>query len=84
LSLPISRSVAIQELKSVAEMTAKWVSILQRDAPIEGASENGLPAVDYPGAEIAFVQAMQQLSSELVICAGKCENLAEVIFNGSR
>jgi hypothetical protein len=84
MRLPISRDLAAHEVDGVVSILAKWSAVLKGQHPAEGMGENGLPGIDFPGNEEALAAVLQQFSSELVICAGKCENLAEVVFNGSR
>jgi hypothetical protein len=86
MTLPISRSLATHELDGVIAILSRWSAVLKGEAEVEGGQggPTGLPGLDYPGSDEALHLVLQQFSSELVICAGKCENLAEVIFNGNR
>lgn len=78
----ISRQLMITELRGVLETVTLWVSVLNADSPIPGShgGQLGIPKEDFPGSDEQRVEAYRQLSSELVICAGKCENLADVVF----
>jgi hypothetical protein len=78
----ISKKLMRDEMLGVIETLKVWVSVLNGDSPVPGSptSDLGIPFEDFPGSEERRAEAYRQLSSELVICAGKCENLADVVF----
>lgn len=79
----LSREVLISEMEGVTKILTGWVTALKAEGVVPGSHsmENGLPSVDYPAPDEALAEAMRQLSAELAICAGKCENLAEVVYS---
>lgn len=71
--LPVSGPVLISELDSAREILAKWV---QR-------ASAGIPMIDVVGSEENLDDFVREMCGELLIAAGKCSNLAEVLY-GSR
>lgn len=80
----ISRQVMISELESVQSLIGSWVAVLKGEAAAPGMGMEGVPHEDYPAPRDKQIEFYQQLAGELVICAGKCETLADVIHNGAR
>jgi len=82
----ISRTLMVSELEGVVSTLTAWIAALKQEAVVPGShfSSPGLPSLDYPGSQEQLLEAFGQLSSELVVCAGKCETLADVIHNGTR
>lgn len=82
----ISRQLMIAELESVQQLLGLWVLALKGETPAPGSyvSSPGIPAEDFPAAQEKRAECYQQLAGELVICAGKCETLADVIHNATR
>lgn len=78
----VSRQLMASEIKGVVEILSQWLSVLNGDSAVPGSHGGtpGIPREDFPASEELRIEAYRQLSSELVICAGKCENLADVVF----
>lgn len=68
--LPVSPPVILQELASVKDVIAKWVEAIAQ----------GVPFVDKPGTEEELERYMRELCGELLLVAGKCSTLAEVLY----
>lgn len=78
ISLPLSRSVMISEIQGAQAILEKWRKILALE------ENNGIPGVDYDAPPQHTQECMTQMKAELVVCAGKCENLAEAIHDWLR
>lgn len=72
--LPVERETILQELKGVSDLTAKWAAKIETE---------GMPMIDFPGDEMALDQFLRALCGELLIAAGRAENLAGVL-SGTR
>lgn len=84
MRLPVSRDVLEHELQSTVTLLQRWLQVVQNTGPIADMPSNGFPAMDFPAGEELFDEALQQMSRELVLCAGKCESLADLLYSGSR
>jgi len=81
----ISRQLMVSELESVQALVGAWIAVLKGESGAPGyPSMPGIPAEDFPASQDKRVECYQQLSGELVICASKCETLADVIHNATR
>jgi hypothetical protein len=69
MSLPVSREVLIQEVKTAKDVLDLWLHKI----------EAGIPGDDLPAADIDIDVWVHQLCGELMVVAGKCETLASVI-----
>jgi hypothetical protein len=78
MGLPVSRTVLITELASTISILESWKKLLSKEG------SPGIPGMDYDGTVAEFAACMEMFKGELVICAGKCENLAEAIHNWQR
>lgn len=81
----ISRALMLSEIEGMQTLLGSWAAALKGEGPIPGSGgQPGIPYEDYPAPEDKRIACYQQLAGELVICAGKCETLADVIHNGAR
>jgi len=77
--LPVSRELMLSEIRSTRTILEKWEKIV--DPECEG---QGLPVLDIQGSMDNLHECLIEMQAELVIAAGKCENLAEAIHNKLR
>jgi len=66
----ISRELVYEEMKSTKLVLEKWMRRLE---------ETGFPEVDMPAAEGRLDEFLREFCGEMLVCAGKCENLASVL-----
>jgi len=71
ITLPVSPDNIHEELESVEKLVKKWREAVGK----------GLPGIDIPtqDAEAKLDAFMRQLTGELILVAGKCQNLAVVL-----
>jgi len=67
--LPVSAELLYSEVESAEAVLAKW----------KKAIGEGIPGVDIPSTEEALYRFIAQLCGELMVVAGKCQNLAAVV-----
>jgi len=67
--LPVSAEVLYSELEAAQAVLAKWHKLVGE----------GIPGVDTPATEHATFAFVTQLCGELLVVAGKCQNLAAVV-----
>lgn len=79
--LPVGRDVLEHELESCITLLQRWLLVVKREGVIEGGHELGFPCLDYPSTEEILYATMQQMSRELVLCSGRCETLADVLYS---
>lgn len=70
MKLPLSTELLLSELKSAEAILRKHIAALEAE---------GVPAVDQPGSEVMLEEFVGELSGELLLVAGKCENIARVL-----
>lgn len=70
MRLPVSTQVLLSELAAARALIEKW----------EQTVGTGIPGVDFPGSEDVTEGFVTELCGELLIVAGKCQTLAEVIY----
>lgn len=63
--LPISSSLLREEIGGAKAILEKWEKKL----------EAGLPMTEQPGSQESLESFIREMCGELVICAGKCENI---------
>lgn len=71
MRLPVSPPVLLDELASAQGILKKW---------LEGIAQ-GIPAIDLPGDEETLDEFLRELCGELLLVAGKCSTLAEVLYS---
>jgi hypothetical protein len=67
--LPISAELLLAEIEGAQAVLHKWAEKV-------GA---GIPGVDIPADETAAYRFVSELCGELLITAGKCQNLAAIL-----
>lgn len=81
----ISRQLMVSELESVQQLLGTWIAVLKGEGSVPGPlTQAGIPCEDFPAPAEKRIECYQQFAGELVICANKCETLADVIHNGTR
>ena len=70
MRLPVSREVLLAELEAARSILTKWQELVSA----------GIPGVDLPAPEDETEGFVTELSGELLIVAGKCQTLAEVVY----
>lgn len=70
MKLPISPPVLLQELDAAKVILVKWLE----------AVAGGIPMIDLPADEDALAEFLRELCGELLLVAGKCETLAQVLY----
>ena len=70
MQLPVTRDVAVAELEVAQNILIKWLAELK----------DGIPGIEKPAsAPDAVEDWVKSFCGELMIVAGKCENLANVM-----
>lgn len=77
--LPISRELLLTEIRSAKAILERWEKYVDPED-----KDHPLPALDVAAPRENLVECLIELQAELVIAAGKCENLAESIHNRLR
>lgn len=77
--LPVSRELLLSEIRSAKAVLERW----EKFADPEN-TDSPMPALDVPAPMEHLVECLIEMQAELVIVAGKCENLAESIHNRLR
>lgn len=72
--LPISTDVVRSELEGVKSIIEKWLARL----------DQGIPGVEVPAPEDRTEAFLRELCGELMVSAGKCENVASILSEGTR
>lgn len=70
MRLPVSSDVILSELAAARAVIEKW----------ERTVGSGIPGVDLPGNEDVTEGFVTEMCGELLVVAGKCQTLAEVIY----
>ncbi len=71
MSLPVTPPVILQELAGAKEILDKWMLAIAQ----------GIPMIDLPADEDSLENFMRALCGELLVVAGKCTTLAEVLYS---
>jgi len=77
--LPVSRSLILAELRGALAILDRWEKYMDPED-----LEFPLPTLDAPAPQEHLIECLIEMQAELVIVAGKCENLAESIHNRLR
>jgi hypothetical protein len=77
--LPVSRQLLLSEIRSAKAILDRWEKYMDPEN-----EESPLPALDVAAPKEHLVECLIEMQAELVIVAGKCENLAESIHNRLR
>jgi len=77
----ISLALALSEVQSAKLVLSQWEGVLTGERTVEGFGHPGIPREHFPGNEDDKRDVLSQMASELVVVAGKCETLAEVLLN---
>jgi len=79
VALPVSRDLLLAEIRSARKILDRWERLVDPDN-----AEHPMPVLDAQAPEQYLVECLIEMQAELVIVAGKCENLAESIHNRLR
>jgi hypothetical protein len=77
--LPVSRKLMLDEIRSAKAILERWEGIVD---PENTAAP--MPVLDVQAPKEHLVECLIEMQAELVIVAGKCENIAESIHNRLR
>ena len=77
--LPVSRGLLLDEIRSAKAILERWEKIVDPDN-----TDAPMPGLDVQAPREHLVECLIEMQAELVIAAGKCENLAESIHNRLR
>lgn len=77
--LPVSRELLLSEIRSAKAILGRWEEIVDPEC-----DKGGLPGIDMHGSKEQLYECLIEMQAEMVIAAGKCENLAEAIHNRLR
>lgn len=67
--LPLTADTLQTELETARDILTRRLEVLK----------SGIPSLDTPGSEDAFDTFIREMCGELRACAGKCENLADIL-----
>ncbi len=67
--IPMSKEVLVAEVNLGISVLMKWKQKI----------EEGVPGRDFPGDEVSADAYCRELTAELLVVAGKMENLANII-----
>ena len=73
MQLPVTQDVILSELDSAQKILAKW----------HAAAKEGIPGVDVPGPQDSMEDYLRSFCGELLLVAGKCETLANLLAGES-
>lgn len=65
----VAKELIVSEIQGSKIILEKWLQALEAGVPVE----------DIPGSQDAQEGFLENLCAELVVCAGKLENLASVV-----
>jgi hypothetical protein len=71
--LPISRDLMLSEVHSCKIILEKWEKVLTKTDVL------GFPCIDYAAQASEFLDCISEMKAELILCAVKCEGLAEAL-----
>lgn len=77
--LPVSRQLLLSEIRSARAILDRWEKIVDPDN-----REAPMPVLDVQAPREHLAECLIEMQAELVIVAGKCENLAESIHTRLR
>jgi hypothetical protein len=77
--LPVSRQLLLDEIRSAKAILERWEKIVDPDN-----TDSLMPVLDVQAPREHLAECLIEMQAELVIAAGKCENLAESIHNRMR
>ena len=76
--LPVSRQLLLEEIRSAKAILERWEKIVDPESDVP------MPVLDVQAPREHLAECLIEMQAELVIAAGKCENLAEAIHNRMR
>jgi hypothetical protein len=71
--LPISSELLLSEIQTALAVLAKWKERV----------EAGIPGVDLPADEASTYRFVSELCGEILVVAGKCQNVAAILTDRS-
>lgn len=77
--LPVSRELLLAEIRSAISILERWEKLVDPEN-----TSFPMPVLDSPAPNQHLAECLIEMQAELVIAAGKCENLAESIHNRLR